>query len=265
MKIFPSNSRFSYGILLIVLIISASGSFIVLHNRITEAQSKTPLLAVALTLVAIIIAILLFQQLTSYYRILNRVSNELEQLKKTIRESKKHEEEEETKAMVTEKVIKIDYQAEAQALIPALESVSQSKFLEKLLSNIANQHNIVQAIAFVRSSTYFEMAASYAYFSESEPPTFIEGETLPGQVAKNKVVLNLNEVPEDYITVLSGLGKGTPSNLLIIPVVSKEGESTAVIELASFSAFSEEKVKLFESLAITLSEHITSIGNSTEE
>lgn len=216
-------------------------------------------------LVVIIIAVLLFQQLSTYYRSLNKVSDELELLKKTIRESRKHEEEEEAKAMVTEKVIKIDYQAEANSLIPAAKFESQGKFLEKLLSNIAGKHDILQAIAFVKASNSFEMVATYAYFSESEPPTFIEGETLPGQVAKNKVVLNLSEVPDDYITVLSGLGKGTPSNLLIIPVVNRDGESVAVIELASFSTFSEEKVKLFESLAITLSEHITSIGNSTEE
>ncbi|MDX9847238.1 MAG: GAF domain-containing protein [Tenuifilaceae bacterium] len=265
MKIFTSNSRFSYGILLIVLIISASGSLIALHNRITQAQTKTPLLAVVLMLVVIIIAILLFQQLSSYYRSLNKVSDELEQLKKTIRESRKQEEEEEAKAKVTEKVINIDYQTEAQNLIPTAKFESQSKFLEKLLSNIASKHEIVQAIAFVKASNTFEMVASYAYFSESEPPSFIEGETLPGQVAKNKVVLNLSEVPDDYITVLSGLGKGTPSNLLIIPVVNKEGESVAVIELASFSSFSEEKVKIFESLANTLSKHITSIGISTEE
>ncbi len=265
MKILPSSSRFSYGILLIVLIISASGSFIALHNRIVEAQIKTPLLAVALTLVTIIIAILLFQQLTTYYRNLSKVYNELEQLKNTIRESRKNEEEEEAKAMAAEKVVEIDYQAEAQTLIPTAETNSQSIFLERLLSNIANKHGIVQAVAFLKTSNAFEMVASYAYFSESEPPSFIEGETLPGQVAKNKAILNLSEVPEDYITVLSGLGKGTPSHLLIVPVGNMEGESVAIIELASFSAFSEEKVKIFECLAKSLSEHISSIGNSKEE
>lgn len=267
MKIFSSNLRFSYGILLVLLIATAIGSFFTFHNRLAAAQAKSPLLAVVLILVAIIIAILLFQQLTSSINKLNKKSNELEQLRRAIQDSRKNEAEEEAKAKHAPTTVQVDAKKEAQNLIPNIDFESEEEFLEKLLSNIAKQNDVVQAIIFMKreDSMLFEMAASYAFFSENEPPKFKEGETLPGQVAKNKVLLNLNEVPQDYITVVSGLGKGTPSNLLIIPVVNQNNESIGVLELASFTVFNADKVKILEALGSLISETITIIGTRTEE
>ena len=267
MKIFSTNSRFRYGILLVLLIATTIGSFFTLHNRLTAAQAKSPLLAVGLMLVAIIIAIILFQQFSSSINKLNKTSGELEQLRRAIQDSKKNEAEVEAKAKQAQATVQIDAKKEAQNLIPNVNYESEEIFLEKLLSNIAKEHDIVQAIVFMKRevSDLFEMAASYAFFSESEPPKFKEGETIPGQVAKNKVLLNLNEVPQDYITVVSGLGKGTPSNLLIVPVVNQNNESIGVLELASFRAFNADKVKILETLGLLISEAITIIGTSTED
>ena len=59
-----------------------------------------------------------------------------------------------------------------------------------------------------------------------------------GQVVKNGLPLNLDNVPDGYITVISGLGKTTPQNLLIIPI-GYDSDFVGVIEIASFTKFSE--------------------------
>ncbi|HLL54988.1 MAG TPA: ATP-binding protein, partial [Myxococcaceae bacterium] len=48
----------------------------------------------------------------------------------------------------------------------------------------------------------------------------------------------LTGVPDDYITISSGLGEAPPRNIMVLPVLF-EGEVKAVIELASFLPFSQ--------------------------
>jgi len=125
-----------------------------------------------------------------------------------------------------------------------------AKYTEKILSNIAKEFDIVQGLFFVKEnkSDIFKIVGKYAYFGEEQPKSFKLGETLSGQVAKNKTTLNLKEIPEDYVTILSGLGSSSPNNLLIIPIVLKE-ETVGVIELASFKKFGKVIIELFESMS----------------
>ena len=95
--------------------------------------------------------------------------------------------------------------------------------------------DIVQGVAYALRSTdskYF-MAGSYAYYTEQTDRTFEVGEGIPGQVAKDKKILFMDNVPEDYIRVVSGLGNGSPRYLMEVPLVF-EDQTWAVLELASF-------------------------------
>jgi len=136
---------------------------------------------------------------------------------------------------------------------------SVAAYSEKLLQNIARELDIVQGLVFVLNDAdqMFHVKGEYAYFSEEQPRSFPIGETLSGQVAKNRKLLNLKELPDGYITVLSGLGKSSPRQLLIIPVIC-EDESIGVMELASFKPFGENEellaVKISESMANLLNE-----------
>jgi signal transduction histidine kinase/HAMP domain-containing protein/ActR/RegA family two-component response regulator len=81
--------------------------------------------------------------------------------------------------------------------------------------------------------------ASYGYEERKHVSTqFAIGEGLVGQCAKEKRRILLTEVPTDYIKISSGLGDSTPLNIIVLPVLF-EGSVRAVIELASFSRFSE--------------------------
>ncbi len=127
------------------------------------------------------------------------------------------------------------------------------KYTEKILSNIAKEFDIVQGLFFVKEkeTEIFNIQGKYAYFGDEEPKSFNWGETLSGQVAKNKKALNLEEIPENYVTILSGLGSSSPNHLIIIPVIF-ENKTIAIIELASFKEFKQNIIDLFEGL----SEHI---------
>ncbi|HVC77176.1 MAG TPA: HAMP domain-containing protein [Candidatus Micrarchaeaceae archaeon] len=80
--------------------------------------------------------------------------------------------------------------------------------------------------------------AGYAYKPRKNLPTqFRLGEGLVGQAALEKRPILLNDVPSDYVRISSGLGEGKPLNIVILPVLF-EGDTRAVIELASFQRFS---------------------------
>ncbi len=120
-----------------------------------------------------------------------------------------------------------------------LEAISEiEKFAEKVLINISKVYDIMQGIFFVKnqSDKVFRKKGAYAYYNEDELREFSEEVGLSGQVAANKKLLNISNLPEKYLTVLSGLGKSSPANLLILPVVYKN-ESIGIIELASFKKF----------------------------
>jgi HAMP domain-containing protein/signal transduction histidine kinase/DNA-binding response OmpR family regulator len=80
--------------------------------------------------------------------------------------------------------------------------------------------------------------AGYAYKPRKSVPTeFRLGEGLIGQAAIEKRPILLNDVPSDYVRITSGLGEGKPLNIVVLPVLF-EGDTRAVIELASFQPFS---------------------------
>ena len=71
---------------------------------------------------------------------------------------------------------------------------------------------------------------------------------MSGQVAKNKKILVLEEIPENYVTILSGLGSSSPDHVIIIPIIW-EDKTHAIIELASFKQFKSNFIDLFEGMA----------------
>src|SRR4030095_13246700 len=83
------------------------------------------------------------------------------------------------------------------------------------------------------------LAASYAFNNRKHlAHRFKLREGLVGQCAYEKSKILLTNVPRDYVQIASGLGEAAPLNVIVLPVLF-EGDINAVIELASFSNFSE--------------------------
>jgi HAMP domain-containing protein/signal transduction histidine kinase/CheY-like chemotaxis protein len=99
-----------------------------------------------------------------------------------------------------------------------------------------------------------QLIATYAYKGNIRKE-FDLGEGLIGQCAVEKERILLQNVPSDYLKVSSGLGKTSPANLVILPVLF-ENNVMAVIELASLEMFTDTHLdflrQLTESIGIVL-------------
>jgi hypothetical protein len=135
-----------------------------------------------------------------------------------------------------------------------------TKFTEGVLSNIARELDIVQGLFYVRrkESDTFTVQGKFAYFGEQEPQDFELGLSLTGQTAKNQKTLRLTKMPENYITVLSGLGSSSPKSLMLAPVIH-EGQTIGLIELAAFKNFDRSTEVLFNQLSETFGKRLAEL------
>ncbi|WP_143536097.1 ATP-binding protein [Saccharibacillus sp. O23] len=110
----------------------------------------------------------------------------------------------------------------------------------------------------------FVRLASYAdYASEEAPNSFRTGEGLVGRAAQSGETLLIEQLPEHYLQVASGLGYTIPRSLLVAPV-RFENRVEAVIELAALDAYSPLQRRLIEHLADTLGITLDSVSGRME-
>ncbi|ALC88825.1 histidine kinase [Bacillus sp. FJAT-18017] len=76
-------------------------------------------------------------------------------------------------------------------------------------------------------------------------------EGLVGQSAALKEMIYMEDVPDDYTAISTGLGSMRPKSILIAPVMVKD-ETVAVVELASLKPFTNAQQRLAEKVFETL-------------
>jgi hypothetical protein len=123
----------------------------------------------------------------------------------------------------------------ANRIIPKGNLKTAESYTKKLLSNMASEMQVVLGVAYVPKGkgNTFSFIAGFALTDEQKIPDFKQGETLSGQVAQNKEMMVLRDLPERYFNIESGLGSSKPRNLIIAPLV-KNDKTIAVIEIATF-------------------------------
>jgi len=86
-----------------------------------------------------------------------------------------------------------------------------------------------------------ELYVSYAFhIASGKALSFDFGEGLIGQVAIEGKAINIDEIPENYINIVSGLGSASPNHLYIAPFM-KNNKVIGVVEIASFKALSKDE------------------------
>ena len=112
------------------------------------------------------------------------------------------------------------------------------------------------------NSRYIELKNAYAFvLPDSKNIRYEYGEGIAGQAAKSMKMLQLKDVPEGYITVLSGLGKATPKYLVAVPILD-ERNTLSVVELASFKEFSEKDLEITKEVCNLIAEVLRSAQNN---
>jgi signal transduction histidine kinase/DNA-binding response OmpR family regulator len=111
-----------------------------------------------------------------------------------------------------------------------------------------------------------KLLGGYAYTTRKNLANeFRPGEGLVGQCVLEKKRILLTHAPRDYIVISSGLGEAAPLNVVVLPVLFEE-DVKAVIELASFSLFSETHIAFLDQLTESIGIVINTIeANSRTE
>jgi putative methionine-R-sulfoxide reductase with GAF domain len=102
-----------------------------------------------------------------------------------------------------------------------------------------------------------ELQSGYALnVAESAVITFEVGEGLIGQAAATGRTVYLDDVPDGYIKVISGLGSASPRYLLMASL--KQGDRViGTLEIASFSPLDEHQRKFVEDAATLIADKVS--------
>ena len=97
--------------------------------------------------------------------------------------------------------------------------------------------------------TELRLIATYGYKErKSIANRFKVGEAIVGQAALERKPIVITEAPDDYIKITSGLGEALPTSIIVLPVLF-EDTVMAVIELGSFTRFSEIQQAFLDQLS----------------
>jgi PAS domain S-box-containing protein len=140
------------------------------------------------------------------------------------------------------------------------------KLADEIISNLVKYIGANQGALFIIESNeaasedeYMELAACYAW----DKKKFLEkkiykGEGLSGQAWIEGDVIYLTEVPQDYVSITSGLGEANPRSVLIVPLKLND-EVHGVIEMASFKEYDEFEIEFVERIAESIASTISSV------
>lgn len=142
------------------------------------------------------------------------------------------------------------------------EKLILNRVLSKICKDLAASQGAIFKSAFEDDKRFIELWATFAYsVPDSLTVRYEFGEGLAGQAAKSGNMLNLKNVPEGYIKILSGLGSASPSHLMIVPL-KDENTTHGVIEIASFVEFNSDEEDFVKVVASLLAKKL---GKAQEE
>jgi len=120
--------------------------------------------------------------------------------------------------------------------------------LSELAPVVSAQHALFYVLSSPVESARLTLVASYGSKGQSALGGQLElGEGLVGQCAIEKSKILLANVPQDYVTIFSGLGASPPQNIFVLPIIF-EGQVKGVLELASFERFSPTHEQFLDQL-----------------
>jgi hypothetical protein len=136
---------------------------------------------------------------------------------------------------------------------------------DEVLKEVVKYMKVNQgALFFVSEETssnqrWLELSATYAYDKKKFIRRRVEfGDGLVGQCVLERRTLHLREIPDDYITITSGLGQALPRTLVIVPLIHNE-EVFGVLELASFKLFADHDIAFIEKVADSIASTVATV------
>jgi hypothetical protein len=136
---------------------------------------------------------------------------------------------------------------------------------DAVISYVTNKIHAIQGAFYVlnddsEDDIFLELKASYAYNKKKYlKGRFKFAEGLVGQAAIEQDTVLRTEIPNDYVTITSGLlGEQRPSCILIVPLITDERVYGA-LEFAGYQRFSPMEVKFVEEVSLIIARTIFNI------
>lgn len=150
------------------------------------------------------------------------------------------------------------------------QSKQVDSLCKSLVSEVVPYMNANQGAIFVAEQdaasqeTVLQLKASYAWGRHKFINRTISiGEGLIGQAAQEGEMLMITDVPEEYITIGSGLGRAKPRCILILPLIAND-VFEGVIELASFRMFEPHELEFLKKLAESIAATLANLKSATK-
>ena len=139
--------------------------------------------------------------------------------------------------------------------------------ISEIIQYMKASHGVLFLTEEEDDSIHIKAKASYAYSRKKLIHLdFKPGEGLIGQAYQEKDIINLTDIPEDFINITSGLGHSLPRNVLIVPLLF-DNKVMGLIELASFNLIQPHEIEFMEKLSsiIASAMHNASINEKTQD
>jgi nitrate/nitrite-specific signal transduction histidine kinase len=135
---------------------------------------------------------------------------------------------------------------------------------KNIMKHLVDYLNVNQGAIYIlnqqdQGNSYFEMKSAIAYNRDKYlKKNFEITEGLVGRCAFEKLPVYLNEIPEDYIKLTSGLGGAEPNYLLLVPLIINENV-LGVIEVASFNEIPKYQIEFIQVLGENIASTISNV------
>lgn len=133
-----------------------------------------------------------------------------------------------------------------------------------LISNIVEYLDANQGGVFILNdddpdNIHYELLGAYAFNREKQLKKYVKtGVGLVGTCALEKKTIYLTEVPENYMSLQSGLGESDPRSLLIVPLKIEE-DVLGILELASLNLLEDYQIEFIEKIAQSIASTLSSV------
>ena len=141
-----------------------------------------------------------------------------------------------------------------------INSNSIEELSENVLQKIVKYMNAQQATFYVLNKEQLEMTGAYGCSAQLKESNriFQIGEGVIGEVAQQKETFLIENPPEDFVSISSGLGEAKPMSIIVVPLKFQENMQ-GVLEVASFKSFKKYEQEFLESVSEKIATSLNSV------
>jgi CheY-like chemotaxis protein/GAF domain-containing protein/HAMP domain-containing protein len=127
-----------------------------------------------------------------------------------------------------------------------------SELGQLILNYLAPVLNAQVAALYLLEGEKLNLTSSYAFTRRKNfSSSFAIGENLIGQAALEKKQIVVENIPEEYISISSGLGKAKPKSIIVTPIMNDD-ELEGVLELGTVENFSDKQLEFLEKVSSSI-------------